>query len=297
MEIGLFLALLGAVGFGVANVFIRKGVYHAGETFTATLMSITIGVVFFGFLVLVTGDWRDLFIIPWQDSLKLGIAGIIHFVLGRRFAFTCFRLIGANRASAILRSQLIYPVALGVILLDEPLTIYLVSGVLCIAIGATLVSMERGEQLSQENNPRLLAKGILAGLAGALFWGISGVIIRPIVQEVGSPFAAAFISYIAATLVMVGFLITGNQRRQLIHLHRDALGAIIAGGLASAVAQLLRFTALIHSPVSLVEPIISTSGIFVFLLSFFITRNIEVMTWRVFLGIVLATAGAFLFFQ
>ncbi|MFC1929550.1 DMT family transporter [Chloroflexota bacterium] len=297
METGLFFALLAALTFGITNVLIRKGVYHAGETFTATLISILIGVGFFAFLVLVTEGWRDLIIFSWQDYLKLGIAGVIHLVLGRRFAFTCFRLIGANRASAILRSQMLYPVVLGIIILYEPLTIYLVLGFLCLVIGATLVSIEKKQKLPTDDNSKQLAKGIAAGLAGGLFWGISGVIVKPIVEQVGSPFAAAFVSYAGAVLVMASLLVTGSQREQLIHLNRDAIVALVAGGLFSAVAILLKYTALIHSPVSLVEPIIATSGIFVFLLSFLLNRSIEVMTWRVFLGILFATTGAFLFFQ
>ncbi|MFC1929456.1 DMT family transporter [Chloroflexota bacterium] len=297
MEKGLILALFAAVGFALTIILVRKGTYHAGESFTATFVSIFTGVIFFAFLVLITGDWENLLILEWSEFLRLGGAGVLHYVLGRSLSYTSIRLIGANRTSTILRTQILYPLVLGITVLHEPLTVFLIIGVLCVAIGATLVSMERSKKDVSMEDRSSLTKGVLVCLAGALCWGLSGVIIKPIVQQIGTPFAAGLISYIAASLIMTGFLFIKSQREQLTRLKHDVLIIIILAGFLAAIAQLLRFSALIYSPVSIVEPIIGISGVFVFLFSFMINRKIEVFTWRVFMGIVLASAGAFLFFQ
>ena len=293
MEIGAILGLLTAVSFALSNINVRRGTYRAGEAFTATFISIFIGVIFFTLLGLFTGDWKKLLSLPWQGFVQLGIAGIIHFVLGRRFSYSCFRLIGANRGNAIVRTQMLYPVALGIILLGEPLTIFLVVGVLGIAAGATLVSMEKGG-FPGTTDIGIRLKGIFAGLLGAFFWGISGVLIKPMVEQIGSPHAAAFISYVAATIVMTGLLFGKRQREQLSRLRPGIFIPLIIGGLFAAIAQLLRYTALIYSPVSVVDTLISTAGIFIFCFSFLLNRKIEIFTFKVFFGLLLATGGTFL---
>lgn len=243
--------------------------------------------------MLITADWDKLWSLSWRGLILLGTAGITHFILGRLLSYSCFRLIGANRGGAILRTQIFYPVILGIVLLKEPLTSFLVFGVLCIAIGVTLVSLEKGGEVPGIQ----VKKGILAGLGGALFWGSSGVLIKPVIEEIGSPYAAAFISYVVASLVIAGFLFSQGRREQLSQLDRQSLIPFIIGGVLTAAAQLFRYIALSYSPVSLVDPLISTSSLFIFIFSFLINRNIEVFTWKVFAGVAVTIAGTFLFFQ
>jgi len=292
MEIGLIFALLSAGSFTGANVFIRKGTFLAGESFTATLISVFVGVAFFLFLMLLTADWQTLWSLSWQGWLLLGAAGIMHFALGRLLSYTAFRLIGANKAGAIFRTQTFYAVIFGVLLLKEPLTIFLVLGVLCIFGGLTLVSLEKEGGAS-----KIRTRGILAALGGAFFWGTSGILIKPVVTEIGSPYAAAFISYLAATLVLTSLLSGQGQRVQLSNLHRKTITSLTLGGVFNSIAQLFRYIALIYSPVSLVNPLIGTATFFTFFLSFLINRKIEVFTWKVFVGIVATVVGTFLLFQ
>jgi len=292
MEIGLIITLLSAVVFAGGNVLTRKGVYHAGESFTGVFISIFVGVLFFALLTLFSGAWHRLLSLSWQGFTLLGVAGIIHFVLGRYLAYDCFRFIGVNRGSVILRSSNFYAVILGILFLKEPVTPFLVLAVLCVTAGVTLVSVERGDEVS-----KLPSRGVLAGLGGAFCWGTSGVLIKPVIEEIGSPLAAAFISYIAAFLVVAGFLFGRGQRKQLTQLHREALVPLVISAILIAVAQLLRYLALSYSPVSVVSPLIGTSSLFVFFLSFLLNRNIEVFSWRVFIGIVVTVVGTFLFFQ
>ncbi len=293
MDIGLVFALLAAFIFSLSTVSMRRGMFQAGESLTGVLISITIGMVFFSVVILITGDWRELFSLTWQAFTLLGAAGIIHFVLGRIFNYTAWRLIGANISTAIIRTQMFYTVILGIILLKEPLTIFLISGVLCIAIGATLVSLSK----QQETATRIHIKGILAALGGAFCWGISPVLVKPAVVELGSPAAAAFVSFLVAFLVVVGLLFHRNEREQLLHLDRQSWIPIAIAGVLTTLGQLLLYTALKYSPASVVTPIRGTQVLFVFFLSFLVNRRIEVFTWKIFIGIVVTVLGTFLLFQ
>ena len=61
-------------------------------------------------------------------------------------------------------------------------------------------------------------KGILLALAAALCWGITPVLIKPGVEQIGSSIAGAFISYCAAAVVMLGLLMRKSLRQQVTQL-------------------------------------------------------------------------------
>ena len=292
MEKGLIFALFAALSFAVSVVYLRRAVHQTGEAFTGVAISIFTGVPFFAASLFFSGEWGKLWSISEQAVILLVAAGISHFVLGRLLSYSSYRLIGANRTSAILQTQMFYAAIFGIVLLNESLTSFLVLGVVCIAAGATLVSTQRGGEIA-----KVRARGILAGFGGALFWGTSGVLIKPAVTELGSPYAAAFISYVAASVVLAGFLFGKRQREQLFQLPRKSLIPLIIAGILTSLAQLFRFAAFNYSPISLVVPLVGTSGFLIFFLSFLLNRNIEVFTWKVFIGIVATVLGTFLLFQ
>lgn len=141
-------------------------------------------------------------------------------------------------------------------------------------------------------------RGIISGLVGAFCLGISGVLIKAVIDEVGSPFVAAFISYIAAASVMgVILLWRKGQREQLTQLSRPALIPLLFAGVFTSLGQLFRYLALSYSPVSIVVPLTTTAALFVFFFSFLINRKIEAFTWKVFTGMVAMVVGTFLLFH
>ncbi|MFC1995769.1 DMT family transporter [Chloroflexota bacterium] len=293
MDIGLIFALLSAVSLAGQLVFIRKGTLQAGESFTAMLIFVFIGTLFFSPVLIFSVDWDKLWSLSWHGFVLLGIAGIINFVVGRLLVFSCTQFIGANKASPLVATSAFYAVIFGVLLLNEPFTVYLGLGVLGIVIGVTLVSIKKEEKTS-----RMRGRGILSGLAGAFCFGISGVLIKAVIEEVGSPFVSAFTSYIAAALVMgIILLLCKGQRNQLTQLNRTALIPLVLAGIFGTVGQLFRYLAYSYSPLSVVEPLLSTFILFVFFLSFLINRKIEAFTWKVFIGMMAIVAGTFLLFN
>jgi len=291
MEEGLIFALLAAVCFGGSQVFVRRGIHQAGESLSATLISTFTGMLLVSFLLLFTAEWDKIWSLSWQGFVLLGTAGVIHFVAGRFLNYSCIRLIGANRASAITRTSLFYAVILGIIFLNELLTAFIILGVLCIAGGATLVSIEKEEKIS-----KMRGKGILHGQGAAFCWGISAVLIKPGIEEIGSPLAATFISYVTASLLLAGLLLGKRHREQLIQFSHVSLAPLVIAGIFVSIAQLTRYIALSYSPVSVVQPLLGTNVLFTLLFSFLLNRKLEVFTWKVFTGMLATVVGAYFFF-
>lgn len=297
MEKGLIFALFSAVSFAASTVSVRRGISETGESFTAVAISVFIGVPFFTAAVLLTREWSKLWSLSGQGFLLLGIAGVIHFVAGRLLSYNAYRLIGANKASTFLQTSPFYAAIFGVVFLNETVTISLILGVLCIFAGVVLVSSER-QGVSEGKQRRFSGgdiKGIVAAFGGAVCWGTSPVLIKPAVAEIGSPSAAALVSYVAASIVMVCFLFRREHREQMVQPRFFAsLVPLLTAGVFTSIAQLLRYTALNYSPASKVTALATTNNLFVFLFSFLINRKIEVFTVKVALGMLATAIGAFL---
>ena len=134
MENGLVFAIFAAISFAANAVFIRKIASQTGETFTGAVISVFVGIPFFAVAVFVSGEeWSKLWSVSGQAIALLVGSGIIHFAAGRFLAYGSIRLIGANRASALLMTSPFYTLIFAAIFLHETITVYLVLGVLCIA--------------------------------------------------------------------------------------------------------------------------------------------------------------------
>ena len=291
MEIGPVLALMATVSLAISQVLIRRGVYHTEEAFTATVITVFVSTIPFLFIIPLTGDWNRLWSLSWQGFVLLGAAGIVHFVIGRYMIFDSIRLIGANKATPLGRTHALFAVLFGIILLHEPLTVPLIPGALFIVGGATLVSFKREVGISNAQT-----RGILLGLGSGSCAGVSAMLIRLAMAEIGSPYAAAFISYVAASLIMAVLLCHRKLRVQLFQLTRSSLYILVIAGIFSLAAYLLRYAALGYSPISVVQPLMATGVLFVFFLSFVLNRKIDVFNWRVIAGILFVVAGTFLLF-
>ncbi|MBW2608900.1 MAG: DMT family transporter [Deltaproteobacteria bacterium] len=297
METGLFLTICAAAAFGFSDVNIRKAASQTGESFTGVVITAFIGLPIFAAIVFLRGEWSILLGISCRALILLGLTGIIHFVAGRFLAYNAFRLIGANKSGAFLRTFPIYAVIFGVFFLNETLTVFILLGVLCIVGGAVLVSTET--KSVREKKRRGFSgkefKGIIAGLGGALCWGTSPILIKPAVREIGSSFVGAFVSYMVAFIIMTCFLFMGHYRKQIMQLRlQKGFIPLMVGSFSLSTAVLLYYTALRYSPANMVAPLLGTSIFFVFFFSFLINRNIEIFTFKIALGMLVTALGAFL---
>lgn len=291
MEPGPILAILAGAIFAGSEVTIRKATHRAEESFTAVAIVLFAGVVIFAFILPLSGDWNRVLSLSWQGFLLLGAVGIIHYVIGRYLFFNSIRYIGANIAGAVTRTSLIFAVIFGVVFLQESVTVWLISGALAIMVGVVLVSFHKEEKII-----RLQARGIIFSLGHALCLATSAVLIKVVMEEIVSPYAAAFVSYIVGFFLVVIILLGKRRKLQLFQLSRSYLILVAFAGVLALVAQVMRYAALSLSPVSVVTPLMGTLVLFTFILSFVINRKIEVFTWRVFVGILVVLGGTALLF-
>jgi drug/metabolite transporter (DMT)-like permease len=299
MDTGLILALISAVLFAIGIVMVRKAAGNAGEAFTVTAISIFVGVPLFTVAISVSGGWSNLQNVSVKPLLMLAVAGIVHFVIGRLLAYDAFRIIGANRATPITQISSIFTVLLSWLILDENTTGFIIFGALLMMAGVILITREKSHPLGEEKLPRREElKGILLSLGAAVCWGITPVLIKPAISEIGSSSVGNFISYVTAGIIIC--LLSANRKRldsfRRLSFKKNLMPMALAG-LFTAGGQLLYFAALQKSQANTIAPLVSIEVLFIFILSFFANRLHEVFTVKVALGMAAMVAGTFLLFR
>jgi drug/metabolite transporter (DMT)-like permease len=299
MDTGLIFALISAVLFAIGIVMVRKAAGNAGEAFTVTAISIFVGVPLFAVAISFSGGWSNLQNVTTKTLLMLAGAGIIHFVIGRLLAYDAFRIIGANRATPITQISPVFTVLLSWLILDENTTGFILFGALLMMAGVILITREKSHPLGDEKLPRREeVKGLLLSFGAAVCWGVTPVLIKPSIGEIGSSSLGNFISYVTAGVIIL--LLSANRKNResfrRLSFTRNLMPMALAG-LFTAAGQLLYFAALQKSQANIIAPLISIEVLFIFIISFFVNRLHEVFTVKVALGMAAMVAGTFLLFR
>jgi len=292
MGLGPLFAILTAATFALSQILIRRSTYQAEESFTSLAVSLLVGTPIFVLLVSCFGEWREFLTFSWQHYTLLIAAGLLHLLIARYLFFNSTRIIGANPTVAITRASVIFSVILGGLLLGETITVVQVFAALMIMCGAVLTTTEISRRTF-----RISTRGLLMGLGVALCSAGSATLIRPVMQATDAIYAATFVMYLAAfVVVLLVLMLRGEQRHNVIRLDRRTFIILAVAAVILVVGHLFRFATLRLTPVSIAQPIFATIVVFTLLFSWIVNRRIDVFNWRVVAGIVLVLAGVYLIY-
>lgn len=290
--IGSVFALLTAFAFAFTMIFARRAVLKVSDASLGTLITVPMAVPLFFLILAFTGQVRSILNFSWQSYVWLSLAGILHFVVGRSLSYKCVQLVGANIAGILLRINILVAVVIGVLVLHEPLSWQLAIGVFLMFTGITIAgSSPQVLQNSHDQLSKIPVKAYIFGFGCGVAWGLTPIFIKLGIKGSGSPIAAAFISFVAATAVLSISLVNNRRRSSILQITRTAIGLFFIDGLLSFTAHVFRYMALSLAPASVVSPIVSTSPVFLLVLSFLFNRKIEVFNSSVIIGTVTVVIG------
>jgi len=293
MELGFLFAIITAASFALSQVLVRRATYLADESFTPLAVSLLVGTPIFVVLVSIAGEWRAFVSFTGEQYALLTAAGLIHLIIARYLFFNSTRIIGANPTAAITRTSIIFSVIFGIAFLGESVTALQVVAALMIMTGAILTTTE-----ISRSTFRISTRGLLMGFGVALCSAASATLIRPVMAVTDAVYAATFVMYLVAFVVIAVMLATSRRQRGLVRGQGRAAFLILAvSSVFLVVGHLFRFSALQYSPVSIVQPLVGTLVVFVLLFSWIINRRIDFFNWRVITGIALVLAGVILIYR
>ena len=299
--LGGFLAVLAAAAFGLNAVATRRGVL-TGSVAQGLAITVPIAVPIFFIVGLITQNLAIATTLPVKSYVLLCIAGITHFLVGRYANYRATKAMGANLVGPIISSSLIMTLILAITFLDEVMTPARVLGIVLIVLGPAIIlqspaiKSKTQTNLSEPSFTPNLMEGYIFGIICAIAFGTTPIFIRSAFLDIGETnighgIIGGLLSYIAATLLLGIYLINPTNLRHALSIDGNAKKWFILTGLFVCISQMLRFMALAIAPVSVVAPIIQSSGVFRTIFGWFINREHEVFDIWVIIGILTAILG------
>lgn len=272
------LALTAALGFGVAAVFLRRGLQWSSPL-AAAVISVTVTTGFIWVLVLATIPLERLW--TWKIAPFL-LAGFVAPGLARLGLFTGVARIGVARSSSLAAATPLFAIVLAIPFLGERPTSLLLLGVACVVTGGVLLAHRAPADTSWRR------RDMVFPLLAALGFGVRDNLSRWGLRDYADPLAAAAAATVTSVAVMWLVALLG---RSWMRLETRGLGYLVASGLAEGAAYLTMWRALAQGDVSVVSPLVNSHPIFAVTLAALFLRDVETVTWRIALAAALVVAG------
>ena len=311
--LGGFFALLAAITFAFNNASARRGVL-TGSLLQAMAITVPIGVPLFFVATWAVGDLAAVFGFSPQAVLALAAAGIVHFVWGRYCNFRATRAMGANLVGPLQQVSLVLTLVLAILVLGETLTPLRLLGIGLVVLGPMLTM--RGDAETRTRPPRATdraetpaeklesgkpapfavnyTEGAIFALLSGLGYGTSPILVRYGLEHkgLGASLAGGLISYCAATLVTLPFVLWPSKLRHVLALEPEAKKWFTISGVMVCVSQMFLYMGFALAPVSVVSPIQRLSIVFRVYFGHLINPHHEVFGHKVYVGTVVSLIGA-----
>jgi drug/metabolite transporter (DMT)-like permease len=285
---GPALAVAAGLGFGVFQTLNRRAVGGMKDAYLATFLQL---IVALGVLVVATLATEDLGLLGDATALSLlyfSLAGIIHFSLGWTLLNMSQMRIGAARTSPLLATTAVFGAAIAAVILQEVPAWPVWLGVFVVTAGALLVSLEpvseQGWGVSWED--------ALPGLATALAWATSPILIKEALEGLSSPLLGLTVGMLVA---VVAYALALPLRPAV---EGPALGSWVSlvfkllAGLMVGLSVWARWAALDYTSIAVVLALSLLSVPVVLLLSpVLMGRHVERVTAQIWLGAALVIVG------
>ncbi|MFQ6011559.1 MAG: EamA family transporter, partial [Nitrososphaerales archaeon] len=261
---------------------------------TGTFLSVLISIPLILPLVVLNGDLSKIFSSDPFSIFLIALVGVLHYIFGRGLNTLSIKLIGVTRSVPIRETLLIHSTIFSILLLKETLTIPSAVAIALIILGVLVVAWSG--QVSYDTRvfkPGTLVKGVLVGLVGTSFWGITPVLTKAALPGLSSPTMGAWLSFVFGSIGWVAFLLGTRQMGKIKTLGKDGILWFMFAGFLAAVAQLFSFSALGLVDVLFVIPFrTGIAPIMTLVLSYILIRRLESINARVLLGVSTSSLGA-----
>lgn len=223
----------------------------AGTTVLARHISRSIPAVWYNALRILIAAVAMLAVLPWTlghtDLTQVsGFAFLLLFIsvlTGFAFGDTAFyegmRRIGVARAAPIAGCHPLVTALLAVIFLNEPVTIWLVAGVIVIGAGVWLITTDQAATSPSRGVQGSLVIGVVLSLSAAVGWAVSTVMVRPALQEIDTLLASTIRLPVAGVVVLLAATRMGRVDGRKLVITVNTMLWLLASGILTVVSATL----------------------------------------------------------
>jgi drug/metabolite transporter (DMT)-like permease len=296
--LGIVFTLTSAFLFGISTVSMRRGV-ASGSALNGLYMTLLPGVPLFWLAAIATGQAFEIDRLTQDQVILLIAAGLTHFIVGRYCTLRAMALLGANRASTVIVTSVLVSVGLAMLFLDENLTPLMIVGIALVIIGPAIAAGSSKPKrvaagaISYDDLPRpRLVRGYAWAIANAAAFGTSPLFIREALGDTGLGVLGGAISYTAAGALLLVILLMPGQIASLRSVDSTTRNWFLISAVTIMAAQAFRFLGIAHAPVTVAVPLLRGGAVFIYIMSYYVNRDLESFSNKVILGTAIALIGA-----
>ena len=299
--LGALLALASAALFGLQSAAVRRAV-TSSSPLQGMAITVPSGVPLFAALALFFGGFDAMPGWPASTWLWAGVAGIIHFVIGRFGNYHATQALGGTLSTPIQQLSVIVALVLAVLFLQESISGLNFVGIGLVIFGPMVMLSRRkknaGKRAGSDFEPNFRS-GLIWGLVSAFGYGSSPLFVAlalrsagPVEAPFGNAIGVLFVSYGCASVIVIGVIMMAGGVKVVRSIPKSGLNWYLFSSVLVALSQLFRYMALVVAPVSVVVPIQRLSAIFRLLFNAMLNRKDERLDPMVIVGIILSIFGA-----
>jgi len=282
----IILCFMAAFFFACHAVFVKVGL-KGSDPMLAALISSSINVIFLWTLTILFVPLR---VFMHKGVIYLITAGLLAPCLARVFMYTGIEKVGVSITSPIRSTFPFFAVILAILFLDERFTAFVGLAIISTVCGVVLLSSSPPDNVRAPTQLRWEKKDLLFPFAAALFYGVSDFFRKIGMITVTSPVGGATVVTTASLLFFAMIFPLIKKRRRMTMSSRNTLFFSL-GGISASLGQISLLSALKKGDLIIVSPLVSTTPLFILLLTYIFFKKSERITFRVVLGVISVVAG------
>ncbi len=274
------IGLLTAWTYGISIISARRGLQYSNASTVTLLSLISQTVILWALVGVFTG-------IPAVDTTFLWAAMLVGVLMPvvRWLTYTGISKIGAARGTALRSTHPLFSALLALTFLGETATVPVLTGILLVVTGITLISWRQEERLSAAR----WWHGVYS-LSGAVTAAAVHNIARFSLKSAGHPILFAAIVGVVSLVTFGGYLASAGAPNRPVW-NRQAMAPFMTAAVLENLGFLLFNTALSVGPVIFVTPMVATQPMWVLVFTVVFLRSIEMVTLRTVTGSVAVVTG------
>ena len=290
--VGIAFGILAGISIASMAIFVRMATRKGGDAFTAVIVSLVLNLVII--IPAVAVIYYPEYGITLRSCLAFIGAGMTGTLVGRVLYFEGIGRVGASRADAIKAPMPIFATMTAIVVLGEnPITLHILA-IVAVVVGVWIISSEMVTQRGISGANVGKVGDIIYPLGAAIFFGFEPIFARIGVLE-GTP-AQVGVS-IKILIAAVGFLLYFAWKKEFPDVkkfleNRETAKWYILAGLANTAMMIFYYAAIEKAPVIFVVPFLQTSPLFVVIFSYIWIQDIERVSWRLVLGVLVMICAA-----
>ena len=284
--IGIILALLAAATYALSTVMVRKGL-NKSDIIAATMILTLVSIGIFFPLTLI---FTNIGTLKLEAIAYFALAGVLAPGLFTLLFFRGMKVTGVSISPAIFSVVPIFGAILGVLLLNEALSLENWTGIILVAVGVW--SIGRNPNNPNGRGAKSFMKLVFPILTG-LTLAVSIVIRKHALSINNEPIVGATIGLSISFLLYLPLFVSSYYRKGSWFLSKN-IRLYWKAAILGAFAEIAAFSALSFERVSIVAPILQTELLFILLFARILLNEIEQVSYRLLASTSLVVVGAIL---